>query len=291
MADNKKDKVYKAVLVILALVLTTLVIFYFKEKRENQKFVNQITIEKINLENELHSLSQDYDSLKTSNDTINVRLQMEQEKIAKLVEKMKKFRNNSYAELNKYKREIGTLKTVLRSYIVQIDSLNAKNKLLTEENSKVKKQISWVKERNEMLQKSSENMKEIISRASKLELANLICIPVNRKGRQVKKVSKTVKLKTSFIIRKNITTTTGQKTLYVRITRPDDITLGNPDNGMFKYENAEIMYSAKRDIEFEGEELEVAIFWNNDKSLISGTYRIEIFAEGNLIGTTSMKIK
>ena len=75
-----------------------------------------ITAEKEELQQELTDLSHHYDNLKTDNDTLNAKLVHEQEKIATLMDKMKKFRNDSYAEINRYKREIGTLKTVLRSY-------------------------------------------------------------------------------------------------------------------------------------------------------------------------------
>jgi len=180
---------------------------------------------------------------------------------------------------------------VLRDYIVQIDSLNTRNQLLTAENLKVKKQINWVKERNEKLQESSENMKEVISKASALDLVNLTCEPINKKGRTVKKISKTVKLKSSFTIQKNITATTGLKEIFVRLTRPDEVVLGNPQNLLFDFENTKLVYSAKRDIDFEGDALEVSIFWDNDGSLISGEYKVDVFAEGNHIGNSNFLLK
>lgn len=106
-------------------------------------------------------LSTNYDNLKTSNDTLNEKLLVEQEKIATLLEEMKKFRDNSYAEINKYKREIGTLKTVLRSYVVQIDSLNRLNQQLAQENTEVKQQMNWVRERNTKLENEQKNMKKV----------------------------------------------------------------------------------------------------------------------------------
>jgi len=291
MENEKKDKVYKGVLVGLGAVLLVVAGMYFMEHRENKKYVAEITTEKLGLENELKLLSQDYDSLQTSNDTLNVQLKMEQEKITELLDRMRVFRNNSYAEINKYKRELGTLKGVLRDYIVQIDSLNTRNQLLTAENLKVKKQINWVKERNEKLQETSENMKEVISKASALDVVNLTCEPINKKGRTVKKISKTVKLKSSFTIQKNITAPTGVKEIFVRLTRPDEVVLGNPQNLLFDFENTKLVYSAKRDIDFEGDALEVAIFWDNDGSLISGEYKVDIFAEGNHIGSSKFLLK
>lgn len=114
MADiretGKKDNIYIGVLATLGVILIVVAVMYYMEHRENKRYISEITTEKINLENELSMLSQNYDSLQTSNDTLNVQLRMEQEKISDLLERMKVFRNNSYAEINKYKRETRNFK-------------------------------------------------------------------------------------------------------------------------------------------------------------------------------------
>ena len=134
-------------------------------------------------------------------------------------------------------------------------------------------------------------MKELISKASALDATEINCSPINKKGRVVKKLSKTVKLKTSFKLRKNITITAGLKTIYVRIARPDEVILSNPEDLLFEYENTQIAFSAKRDIEYEGNELEVSIFWDNDGSLIKGEYTLDLFSEGIHIGNSSFILK
>ncbi len=217
LKTEKKDKIYKIVLISLGVILLTVSILFLKTYRENRQYISEIKIEKADLESELKTLSQNYDSLQTSNDTLNQLLVTEKEKIDELLERMRVFRNNSYFEINKYKKEIGTLKGVLRSYVVQIDSLNSKNKKLSAENTRVKKQISWVKERNEKLENTTKDMKELISKASALDATNIICYPINKKGKTVKKISKADKLKTSFTLRKNITITAGLKTIYIRM--------------------------------------------------------------------------
>lgn len=291
LKTEKKDKIYKIVLISLGVILLTVSILFLKTYRENRQYISEIKIEKADLETELRGLSQDYDSLQTSNDTLNQMLVTEKDKIDELLERMRVFRNNSYFEINKYKKEIGTLKGVLRSYVIQIDSLNSKNKELSAENLRVKKQISWVKERNEKLESTTQNMKELISKASALDATEINCSPINRKGRVIKKLSKTVKLKASFKLRKNITITAGLKTIYIRISRPDEVILSNPEGLLFEYENTKIAFSAKRDIEYEGNELEVSIFWENDGSLIKGKYTLDLFSEGIHIGNSSFILK
>ena len=298
---DKKDKVLVVIIVCLAVILIALFIFFMIERNENKAHIAAIHQEKELLEQELTELSHNYDDLKTNNDTLNAKLLGEQEKIAQLLDQMKKFRDNSYAEINRYKREIGTLKNVLRSYVVQIDSLNQLNQKLAQENTEVRKQMNWVRERNQKLenQQSERNqklenqqkdMKEVIARASALRAENFVVYPVNKKDKETN-WKKCFNLKAEFAISKNITTERGQRTIYLRLKRPDDKVIAFSDKSFFKYENVSLTYSAKREITYEGERLEMAIYWPNDGSLIKGKYTAELFCDNEIIGTTEFFLK
>lgn len=287
---DKKDKTLIVIIVCLAVILIALFVFFMIERNENKAHIAAIHQEKEMLEQELTELSHNYDDLKTNNDTLNAKLLGEQEKIANLLDQMKEFRDNSYAEINRYKREIGTLKDVLRSYVVQIDSLNQLNQRLAQENSEVRKQMSWVRERNEKLETQQKDMKEVIARASALRTENFVVYPVNKKDKETN-WKKCFNLKAEFVITKNITTERGQRTIYLRLKRPDDKVIAFSDKSFFKYENVSLTYSAKREITYEGERLEMAIYWPNDGSLIKGKYIAELFCDNEIIGTTEFFLK
>lgn len=287
---DKKDKTLIVIIVCLAVILIALFVFFMIERNENKAHIAAIHQEKEMLQQELTELSHNYDDLKTNNDTLNAKLLGEQEKIANLLDQMKEFRDNSYAEINRYKREIGTLKDVLRSYVVQIDSLNQLNQRLAQENSEVRKQMSWVRERNEKLETQQKGMKEVIARASALRTENFVVYPVNKKDKETN-WKKCFNLKAEFVITKNITTERGQRTIYLRLKRPDDKVIAFSDKSFFKYENVSLTYSAKREITYEGERLEMAIYWPNDGSLIKGKYIAELFCDNEIIGTTEFFLK
>ena len=287
---DKKDKVLVVIIVCLAVILIALFIFFMIERNENKAHIAAIHQEKELLEQELTELSHNYDDLKTNNDTLNAKLLGEQEKIAQLLDQMKKFRDNSYAEINRYKREIGTLKNVLRSYVVQIDSLNQLHQKLAQENTEVRKQMNWVRERNQKLENQQKDMKEVIARASALRAENFVVYPVNKKDKETN-WKKCFNLKAEFAISKNITTERGQRTIYLRLKRPDDKVIAFSDKSFFKYENVSLTYSAKREITYEGERLEMAIYWPNDGSLIKGKYTAELFCDNEIIGTTEFFLK
>lgn len=290
LLQDKKDKRLILTIGILSVILITLFIFYIIEKGENRQHIAAINEEKTILQEELTELSHHYDTLKTSNDTLSHKLIVEQEKIATLMESMKTFRNNSYAEINRYKREIGTLKTVLRSYVVQIDSLNQLNTKLSAEKKELTQQINWVRDRNTKLEKESKNMKEVIALASALKCNNFTIYPINKKGKETS-WRKCFQIKADFIIAKNITASRGEKTIYLRIMRPDGKAIAFNDKALFKYQNVRLTYTAKRSFDYEGEQLEMAIFWPNDGSLIPGTYKADLFCSNENIGTTEFIVK
>ncbi len=289
--ESKKDKIFVGVLIALAVILIALTVVFFIQRAENKRHVNEITVEKNNLKTELQDLSLEYQNLQTDNDTLKGKLADEQEKINQLIEKMRIFRDNSYSEISKYKKEVTTLKTVLRSYIVQIDSLNRLNEALLAENKQVKKQMNWAKERASELEKKTEKMQVTISKAATLEAIDFTVYPVNKKDRKIQKYSKAKKLKAEFKLRKNITAKRGTRSLYLRIQGPDESVLVSKTQGTFKHKGSKIIYTATRDIEFEGDELEVAIYWDNDGSLAKGKYTADLFSKENHIGTTTFYLK
>lgn len=287
---DRKDKILMIIIGCLSVILICLFIFFLVERSENKQHIAAIHEEKELLEQELTDLSHNYDNLKTSNDTLNSKLLQEQEKIATLLDKMKKFRDNSYAEINRYKKEIGTLKSVLRSYVVQIDSLNQLNLKLSQENKEVRKQMTWVRERNQKLENQQKDMKEVIARASALRTENFSVFPVDKRDKPTNR-KKCYNLKAEFVITKNVTAERGERVIYLRLKRPDDKVIAFSDKSFFKYQNVSLTYSAKREISYEGDRLEVAIYWPNDGSLIPGKYTAELFSDNELIGTTEFTLK
>lgn len=287
---NRKERTMGIVAVVLAVVLVVLAVFYLIEHRENKENMKAIMAEKEVLQQELAELSHDYDNLMTDNDTLNVKLAREQEKIAVLMEKMEKFRDNSYAEISRYKKEVGTLKTVLRSYVVQIDSLNQINQQLRAENTEVKKQMNWVRERNKSLEEKTEQMAETLEKASTLTAEGIRVYPVNKKEKETS-LKKCYQLKTEFTLGRNITAKRGPRMIYLRMTRPDGQVIAASSKSFFKYQNTSLTYSARREIEYEGEALEVAIYWPNDGSLVKGTYVADLFCDNQQIGTAEFTLK
>jgi len=286
---DTRDKKLIVVIAILSIILIVIFVFFMVERSKNKKHVAEINNEKVILEGELGKLSLNYDELKTENDTLNEKMLTEKNRVDSLLLQMRTFKTNSYAELNRYKKQIGSLKVVLRDYVVQIDSLNQINKKLIAENSQVKKQMTWVRERNTKLESESKKMKKVLTIASAITVEDFRIYCINKKGREIR-WKRCYQLKAEFVIGANVTAKRGKRTIYLRILQDNDSILAFSKDSYFTYQNKKLLYSAKRLISYEGEKLEVAIFWPNDGSLKEGKYKVQLFSENELIGSGTFEL-
>lgn len=179
------------------------------------------------------------------------------------------------------KKELKTVRAVLRSYVMQIDSLNKINAALKEENREVKSKYSAATRQITNLSKEKESLNEKVTLASQLDATNIVTEPLNRRNREARKAKDVKKLAISFTIVKNITAKTGNKTVYVRIAKPDNEVLTKSASNTFAYEDRNISYSIKKMIEYTGEEQTVTVYWDVEEFMPSGTYKVYIFADGN----------
>ncbi|MDR1415723.1 MAG: hypothetical protein LBI96_07930 [Odoribacteraceae bacterium] len=280
----------KACVVVLSAALVAVLVLFFVARRENRANTRVMEGERELLRQELVDLSGNYDGLRSSNDSLNARLALEREKIAGLMERMTKFRANSFAEIDRYKREVGTLKSVMRSYVVQIDSLNRSNVLLRAENSEVKRQMGWVRERNKSLEEKTSRMEETLELASALAAEHLELVPVNTRERETR-VGKCAQLRAGFVLGRNVTARRGQRVIFLRVTRPDGGLVADAGGGTFRFQDVELGFSARREVVYEGEALEVSIYWPNDGSLERGLYRADLFCDGTRIGSGEFLLK
>lgn len=287
--SNKTIYILSAVAVI---IITAVLFLYLNNRKEYQAIVEELTEEKVILTEEFQSLALDYDSLHTNNDTLNLMLEQEREKISHLIEEIKTIKATNSSKIREYKKELSSLRQVMKSFVVQIDSLNRRNIELTNENKQYRRQYSKVQESYKELEKQKEKLAEKIEIASQLETINGEAVGLNSKGRSTKRARNVAKIKVCFTIMKNITASVGEKNVYMRIVRPDDALLLHSLDDVFTYESEMINFSASRVIEYGGEDLDVCIFYQADAGeLMAGTYTADLFSDGFNIGTVVFELK
>ena len=289
----KKNTLLGIIGAILLAALVGITYLLFMEKQANREMLEEFQLEKEDLENEYSNFSQQYDELKltVANDSLAQLLEQEQLKTQRLLEELRTVKSSNATEIRRLKNELASLRKVMVSYVNQIDSLNRVNEQqrlviaeVTEKYEAASRQVSSLSEERNTLTKQ-------VTLASQLDATSISVFPQNKRGKEAKKVKDVQKLRISFNIAKNITAQAGEKTVYVRISKPDNGVLTKDRNDTFTYENRQLEYSIKKYIEYTGEEQAVTVYWDVNEVLYAGNYRVDIFADGNLIGSSSFGLK
>ena len=288
----------KKILIPLILVILALMggLAYLFKNLEEQKQVNRdmqelAELDKQEMENEYERFALQYSEMKTqiNNDSIVEQLTQEQIKTQKLLEELKKVKADDAREITRLKKELATVREVLRSYIIQVDSLNRLNESLKQENSRVNAVLQERNSQIEGLSNEKASLSEKVAIAAQLDATNISLSLLNKRDKPTKKLKDTKKMQVNFTITKNVTASNGNRTIYVRIQNPGGNTLSG--GGSFAYENRNLEYSMKKTIEYTGEEVSIATFWNVSQMLEAGQYRVSIFADGNMIGSRTFNFE
>jgi hypothetical protein len=289
---NKMTALIMAVIVLL-LIVAGAMYYIFRQKTEMSQLEEAYALDKEQLEDDLNDISLQYEGamFKVSNDSLFALLSTEQAKVQRLQEELRTVKATNTQEINRLKKELSTLRKVLRTYVVQIDSLNRANQQLTVEKNEAVKKYQQVSSQASSLKKEKEKLTERVTLASRLDATGITVTPVNGRGKAAKVIKKMEQFVVDFRIAKNITAQVGEKTIYVRIMKPDDDVLVKNRGNVFTFEGKEINYSMKRLVEYDGEETPVTMYWDIEEFLSPGTYRVDIFADGNLIGKKSFTLE
>lgn len=266
--------------VILAAILIFMVVKYYNQKNAMIEMETVLTAEKDSLANELRVMAARYDNLKTDNDSLNAGVERQKKRIEKLLSI-----NASNIQLIKtYRAEIGTMREIMKSYIVQIDSLNTRNKVLVAENREIRQEISKVKTTNTQLEKTKEELTAKVDIASVIQAKDIVAVALNKKRKETTRLSLLDKLRVCFTLRENALATAGPKEVFLRVIRPDSLVISTSSGNVFDYKGNKLVFSANRTADYMNQDVEMCIFVDNTGDFIVGNYTIELYLENNLIG-------
>ncbi len=292
--QRQPDKKPSTALVVLVILLAIAVVFlgykYFTKSTElGQTSEEKAILEdvKSDLEKQLRDMIVEYDSLKTNNDSVNTLLNNEQDKIKGLL----RMRATDAEKIRKYQGELETLRKVMRSYIVQIDSLNTRNRELTAENIQVKEQLTTVETQNVELSREKDMLSTQVQLAKVLSAKNIVATSLNKSNRENSKINKVAKVKVCFTVRENAVAETGNKDIYLRIIRPDEVVLPSGNGETFEFNGEQVIFSAKRQLEYDKKDIDMCIFWDKNADLIAGNYTVVLYAENYEIGSATFTLK
>lgn len=290
---NKNVKLWAGIIGgISSLLLIALGYYAYTAQKQLSELSEQYEIEKEEIQEEYTQLAIQYEGYKlnVNNDSLIDKLENERLKVQRLVEELKTTNATNARRIAELKKELSTVRTVLRTYVAQVDSLNRLNAQLTEENRIVTQKYQAATQTATQLKREKEVLTKRVDLASKLDAVAISAEAQTSRNKSTDKISRAEKIKICFTLAKNVTAPIGEKEIFIRIMKPDqDILVKNRSN-LFRYENQEINYSIRKMVEYDGEESQICVYWAIEEFLHPGEYRADIFADGNLIGKKTFKL-
>lgn len=295
--QNSGSRKYKVYLAILAIVILALLFWLFIQRSQMMKLVKDKETEKVELQHELDSLMTEHNKIKEAYGTLSDSLSSKDSIIQANAIEIRKLLDTQW-EYNKVRKRIGLLQKIAQGYITQIDSLYNVNRELKDENSRIKQEVRNEQSKNQNLVKDKEELTQKMSQAAILRAYDVTVTPYKLKGGEKEqitdKASRTDRLKICFTIGENLLVPVGAKSIYIRITRPDNVVVIKSKYETFQFGGQTIPYSLRNDINYEGKAMNVCVYWtkkDTDKPAMKGKYTVGVFTEDSEIGIGNFELK
>lgn len=290
-----QDKRHTAIIAlsIISAILLIAGIYLFAALRGSKADLIEVkelvALEKEEMLNDLATAQIQYDELmvRINNDSLKFKLEREQMRTRQLLEELEQTKATSAAEITRLKKELKTVRAVLKNYVMQIDSLNRENESLRKENKTVRRKYKEASKKIDNLAEEKEKLSEKVTLASQLDATGVSISLLRKNGKTTPSIKKANQIEVCFTITKNITAQTGDKIAYIRILQPNDEVLTKSMSNTFAYENRNIEFSMSRRFEYTGDSQELTLYWDIEETLQNGEYKAYIFVDGNMIGSGS----
>lgn len=265
-----------------------------KQLEEKNKELNDLRqlaeMDRREMENEYARFAAQYGEMKKGirDDSLVARLDAEQKRAEQLMLELKNLKANSAAEIMRLKRELETVRGVLRDYIRQVDSLQQVNQVLIGERDAALEEADRTRRENNTISERNADLSEQVAIAAQLNATGITISPLKKNGKVARKSKDVQKFSISFTITRNVTAQAGNRQVYVRLMKPNK-QIAAP-SGNFEYEGKNIEYSAVKTIEYSGQEQHVTLYVNISEYLSAGQYSAHIFADGQMIGSGTLDL-
>lgn len=257
----------------------------------NNKIVTQLKVEKADLTEQMVALRADYDSLYTNSTLLTDSLAVEREKVDQMIERLKKTEATNRAQIRKYENELGTMRSIMKHYIVQIDSLNNLNNTLRQETADAKKEAADSRKKYNELRETTDKYEKQVEKGSVLKARGITLVGINGSGSTTDRSSRVVKLRTDLSLVENAIAKTGARRIYIRVKGPDGILMTGSDKKMFTSGGEQMVCSASREVDYQGSEVEMSIYFAGDGAFTKGTYSVDVYSADGKLGSADLILR
>ena len=285
--SNKTLKITTIVLAAVAVVLAGVFVYVWIDR---QKMINDLTVDKENLTNQLIELQGEYSLLSSDNDSLNVQLDREREKVDQLLERIKQTDAANRSKIRQYEKELGTLRSIMKHYIFQIDSLNTLNIALRKDAELARAEAAKSAERYQELSKTTDEYAKLVEQGSEIKGRGINIVGINASNKETDRSSRIKKLRTCLSLIENSIAPKGPMRVYIRVKGPDGILMTSDQQRIFEMNGEQLVYSESREVDYQGAEVEVCIYFASEE-FTKGVYTVEAYTESGLLGTGDILLR
>jgi chromosome segregation ATPase len=285
---NSGLRAVTAVLAVVAVLLGGALAYIWHQDRA---LVSDLESEKADLTEQMVALQNDFNSLSSDYESINHQLDTSREQVALLIEKLQKTEATNRAKIRQYEKELGTLRSIMKSYIVQIDSLNTLNKRLTAEARTAREEAEETRRANEELTEQVENLSSQVAAGSVIKGRGITLTAFNSSDRVTDRHSRAKYLVATLSLVENEIAERGPVRVYIRVKNPSDVLLLNSASVDFTYNGETLAASASREVDYEGQEVEMGIYLKDVGEFERGIYTVEAYTSKALLGRAELMLR
>ena len=288
-AEKKGSKnVVVAILAALAVILAVVLVVVASR---DYKLVKELEQDKADLENRITELKTDFDNLQSDYDYINTQLDSSREEVAMLVDRIKKTEPTNRQQMRKYEKELGTLRSIMKSYVAQIDSLNTANRKLADELSSSKKELAKATGENKELSAKVESLSSKVATGAIVKARGLSAKAYNNSNKATDRSSRVKRLAVSLSLVENELAKKGPMTVYIRVKDPEGNLLLDGEGASFRLNGESVAASASREVDYQGKEVDMTIYLNNVSDYVKGIYTIDVYTDKAQLGSIELMLR
>ena len=259
--------------------------------QQKDSLINELNLEKEDLTAQMVALQKDYESLSSDYDTINSQLDSSREEVSQLIERIRRTEATNRSKIRQYEKELGTLRSIMRNYIVQIDSLNTLNKKLTADAAAARREAAEIRKKSEALSKTVESLTGQVAVGSVIKARGLKLEAFNSSDKVTDRSSRVVRLMATLSLVENDLAPKGPVRVYIRVKGPDGILLTNSTQMTFEVEGQPMICSASREVDYQGKEVELSIYLNEITEFQKGIYTVEAYTTQTKLGSAELMLR
>ena len=290
-AEAKANKPLKALMIVLFLIAIGLAAALVYTLSSKNSLIGDLNEEKADLTEQIKALQSDYEDLSSDYDNINAQLDSSRAEIAQLVERVQKTEATDRAKIRQYEKELGTLRSIMRSYIVQIDSLNTLNHKLTQEAATARREAEEHRQRSEELAQEVEALSGRVSAGAVVKARGLSMAAYAANDKPTDKSNRAVRLLVNLSLIENDLAEHGPVRVYVQVTDPDGNLLDDGKGTTFTFDGQTLQATASREVDYEGRELDLGIYVNNIPAFAKGVYQVRAYTEQAALGFSELLLR